>query len=137
MMADGTLREIATIKPGDVIMGFDQATMRAVPRTVERLMIHPTEDSATGTVVLNGSIRATRNHPFLSNGQAVRADVLRVGDVVHVALSRGGRMTIVEKTITSVTTLEGGIPSFDLKTSPPGGYIVGKDQTVALQKILP
>ena len=137
MMADGTLRPIASIKPGDVIMGFDQATMQAVPRTVERLMIHPAEDSPTGTVVLNGSIRATRNHPFLNNGRGVRADLLKVGDVVHVALARGGRVSIAAKPITSVTMLEGGIRSYDIRTSPPGGYIVGNEQTIVLQKVIP
>ncbi len=135
LMADGTLRPIASIKAGDVIMGFDEATMQPTRRTVERLMIHPASDSPTGTVVLNGSIRATRNHPFLSNGLAVRAERLRVGDTVHVALNRGGRVTIVAKPVTSVMLLEGGIQSYDLKTSPPGGYIVGNDQTIVLQKV--
>lgn len=126
LMADGTERPISTLKPGDTIMGFDAATHTAVPRQVERLAIHPPEDSPDGTVIINGNIRATTNHPFLSAGRAVTAGRLQVGDVMHLVQWRGGRTTIDPVPITSVTHMAGGITSYDVKTSPPGGYVIGR-----------
>lgn len=137
LMADGTLRAISALHPGDVIMGFDQATGTAVPRTVERLAIHPAEDSPSGTVIVNGGVQATTNHPFLSRGRAVNAGSLRVGDVMHVAITRGNRVVLEEVPITSVERRPGGIVSYDIKTSPPGGYIAGTNQVIVLQKAIP
>jgi hypothetical protein len=135
LMADGSLRPISKLVPGDMIMGFDPGMRGPVPRKVESLSVHPAEDSAAGTMVLNGAVRATLNHPFLSAGRRVRADQLKVGDVLHVAELQGGHPTLRDVPITTITRAEGNIVTYDVVTSPPGGYVVGKNQYVVLQKI--
>jgi len=136
LMADGTRRPISTLRPGDMIMGFDKATGAMAPREVARLAVHAPEDTPT-TIVVNGGVRTTPNHPFLSAGRSVNAGQLRVGDVMHVAINRGGRMLMQEVPIKSVERQPGNIVTYDVTTSPPGGYIAGGDQIVVLQKAIP
>ena len=135
LMADGSMRAISTLKRGDMIMGYDEKTGETIARPVARLVIHSAEASADGIVLINGEIRATRNHPILSGGQRVRAEDLKVGASLHVAAeARGGRFAVHEEHVQTVSFVSGGILSYDVKTTPPGGYIVGKGRVVALEK---
>ncbi len=137
LMADGSLRAIETIRPGDVIESFDEATGKPVARPVVTLAIHDTSASADGLVLVNDSIRSTRNHPFFVHGRRVRADELHVGDVLTVAAMEHGTVTLHDEPITSVTVIPGGIVSYDLRTAPSGGYFVGPRKALVVAKIQP
>lgn len=137
LLADGSSRPIASIHAGDVILGFDEASGVALPRTVSRLVIHPAEDSARGIILINGNLRSTVNHPFFVGGRAVRAEELKVGDVLETATIDGGKVTLHDEPISSIGVMPGGIVSYDLKTAPSGGYFVGPKHDLVLAKVLP
>jgi hypothetical protein len=134
LMADGTMRAIVELRRGDMIMGYDAATGAIAPRAVDRVVIHPAEASADGIVLIDGELRATRNHPLLVGGHAVRADALKAGDALHVASAGSRRFEMLPSRVTNVQIVPGGIVSYDVKTTPAGGYIVGTKHVIALIK---
>ncbi|CAN5547107.1 hypothetical protein BH09MYX1_BH09MYX1_60560 [soil metagenome] len=137
LMADGSMRAIETLVPGDLVMGFDRDSRMASARAVKALAVHDPVDSSGGIVVINDSLRATRNHPFYVGGRAVRAEDLKVGDVMQVAVVDRGHVTLHDRPVTSVFIKPGGAVSYDVKTNPPGGYFVGPDKVVVLIKQIP
>jgi intein/homing endonuclease len=78
------------------------------------------ELSISATLLVNGTIHTTPNHPFLVDGRWVRADQLRVGDVgQHVELEPiTGEVTVMPTPITSLESSQAtsGIYNFEVAT---------------------
>jgi hypothetical protein len=79
-MADGTLKPIETIRPGDIVLSYDLMNNKAVPEAVTELLVHP--ETPGGYLVINNRLNVTGNHPmWTANRNAwIRADHLMVGD---------------------------------------------------------
>lgn len=125
LLADGSRKPIESIRAGEIVLAADPVTGQAMPRPVSGVAIHGPADSADGIVVINGSLRSTRNHPFWVDGTSVRADALQVGQMLHVASVDGGKTTIRSIPVTSVQIEPGSVTTYDLKFAPPAGYFVG------------
>ncbi len=82
-MADGTQKAIERIRVGDRVLAFDERTGRVVPAPITQLFVHPNWSEEDTTVLVNGRLRATANHPFFVNGRWRRADEIRPGDLLR------------------------------------------------------
>ncbi len=115
-MADGSLRPIESVVAGDWVRAADPSTgIIGKQRVVERT-VHAADLSRAGIVVVDGALRATRNHPITANGKTVAMEALREGDVVTMSDGAGGTVT---KRIETVRLLPGGVPTFDLVLAEP------------------
>jgi hypothetical protein len=88
-MADGTLEPIEKIRVGERVLAFDEATGRVVPAAVTQLFVHPNWQNKARTILINGRVRATENHPFFVNGQWERAENIRSGDLLRTLTPPG------------------------------------------------
>jgi hypothetical protein len=79
-MADGSQKAIDQIRVGDVVLAYDEETRGVVPEPVLEVFVHPRWENESGTILLNGHLRATDNHPFFVNGGWKRADRIEPGD---------------------------------------------------------
>jgi intein/homing endonuclease len=72
------------------------------------------------TLLVNGTLRATPNHPFFANGRWVTAGELGVGDILLEA-SEDGR-TVVRVPVRSIERLPGGVEVFNLEVAGVHDY---------------
>jgi Pretoxin HINT domain len=79
-MADGTQRPIEDIQVGERVLALDERTGRVVPAPVTQVFVRPQWRDQADTVLIDGRVRATVNHPFLVNGEWKRADQIEPGD---------------------------------------------------------
>lgn len=94
-MADGSLRRIQDLKPGDPIMSYDTVTGEPIANTVETMILHPVPG---GYLVFNGTLRINPGYLVWVNGKQsyIRAGDVEVGDEL---LTAGGETM-------SVSTIE-------------------------------
>jgi len=123
-MADGSTRPIEAVRVGDRVQSVDHATGRLVTATVTATRQHGPEGSADGIVVVNGKLRATRNHPIRVGGVVLRMEQLKVGD----ELTRLGTVTAGASALAQPSTVEtiaiepGGVRTYDIRVDGPGNY---------------
>jgi hypothetical protein len=121
-MADGTDKPIERVVAGDLVRSPDPATgAMGVARVVEA-KVHPAALSRAGLVVVDGTLRATRNHPIWVNGSVVEIEQLRAGDQIVVADGRGAAVT---RRVSKVALEPGGMVTFDLVLSGGAYYFAG------------
>src|SRR5690606_3071278 len=96
-MADGTVKAIDQVKPGDEVLATDPETGRTVARRVEATHVH--DDVVLTLVLITSSgqrrqVRTTEDRPFWSQteGEFQRADQLEPGELVLTA--DGGTMKV-------------------------------------------
>jgi hypothetical protein len=80
VMASGEQRNIEEIREGDLVVSYDEQTSEPVSAKVARTFVRETKED---TILVNGRIRSTANHPFYVGGKWVPAEDLEVGDVLH------------------------------------------------------
>jgi hypothetical protein len=85
-MADGSTRPIESIRDGDLVLAYDTKSGKPEVSKVTRTVVHDHWKERADTVLINGTLRATVNHPFFANGKWRRADQLKVGDTLVRAL---------------------------------------------------
>lgn len=79
-LADGTTKPVESIQVGDEVLSLDEATGEM--KAAKVVVVH--RPFVTDRYyVINGALRVTETHPFLSNGRWVGANNLKVGDVVR------------------------------------------------------
>ena len=110
-MADGSKKPIERVFAGDWVRTADPTTGIFGKQQVVEQKVHASELSNAGIVVVDGTLRATRNHPIWVNGKTVSMEQLQPGDTVMVANGAGVAVT---HRIGSVTLVPGGIPTYDL-----------------------
>lgn len=122
-MADGSSRAIERVVVGDVVLAFDEDEVRIVPATVTRTFVH--QDEATGTLLVNGTLRATGNHPFHANGAWVRADNLSIGDTLLQISEGGTALAVKEGGVGSLMSLPGAPGTYNLEVERYHNYFAG------------
>jgi hypothetical protein len=109
-MADGTLKPIDEIKVGELVLAYDEQTQRTHAAAVLKLFVHEEWQKQASTILINGRLRATTNHPFFVQGSWQRAEYLKPGNLlrslVPTPLEREGRTTTSEN-VTSLVALPG------------------------------
>jgi RHS repeat-associated protein len=127
-MADGTQKPIEEIQIGEKVLAFDERTGAVGPAAVTHVFVHRRWSNESGTVLVNGRVRATSNHPFFVNGRWARAEELRPGDVLRVLGplpgELGARRTMVDETVRSVAPQVGADTVYNLEISGSHTYFV-------------
>jgi len=116
-MADGTELAIEKIRKGDKILAFDTHTDSLVRTVVTKTFVHPPEATAY-TLVINGSLRATPNHPFFANHAWVRADHLKPGDRIIVLDNHDFK----SDTIRSIKNAKGHVTTYNIEVNGVHDY---------------
>jgi len=80
-MADGSMRSIEEVRPGDAVRSYDEASGRFTTARVSEVMT----GSSAMHLVINGHLRLTDKHPLRVIGEGrdwVEAGQLKVGDIL-------------------------------------------------------
>jgi hypothetical protein len=125
-MADGSQRNIEDIHVGDRVMSYDTTLGRMTSSEVTKTFAHP---AVEGTVLINGKLRATPNHPFYVGGQWKRADELAAGDPLLTLDPRAGegsmQMVVAPDTVTSLAMMPGTLETYNLEVAGEHDYFAG------------
>ncbi len=123
-MADGTVRHIEALRPGDTVLAFDPESGTIGPEVVQALHVHGVRPCLELHFEgVDGALRVTREHPFLSGNHWLEAGWLQPGAAV-VRLDPTG--AAVEKTtlVRSLTT-PGLVKVFNLTVGGPHTFFAG------------
>ncbi len=94
-MADGSQKPIEDVRAGDLVLGRnDQGVI--LPQSVLGTMVHEDSDA---TVVINGTLVTTPEHPFYVAGRYVKAGELQVGDELTMLDGATGVVPMATKPI--------------------------------------
>ncbi|MFN0252292.1 MAG: polymorphic toxin-type HINT domain-containing protein [Kofleriaceae bacterium] len=121
-MADGSIRSIEDIRIGDFVMSYDETTHRTVASRVIDTIVHETRGDKT--LVINGTIRSTVNHPFYSDGKWVLAKDLTPGDRL-LALAQSapaGEVSPLVSTVVGVDVVPGRATVYNLEVEGTHTY---------------
>ncbi len=128
-MAGGLSIRIETVKEGDLVRSYDPVGHRVVTARVLERIEHGASASAGGLVLINGTLLATREHPFFVNGAPVRADALEEGTPLLILSEHS---VVQTRPVRTVQLVSGGVETFELRVSGSGLYFV--DSTLAMMK---
>lgn len=117
LMADGSVKNIEDVRIGDEIMSYDERTMELSPSTVSRTFV---KDDVFDYLVLNNSLRVTKEHPFFVQGNWMKADKLSVAD--H--LMTDGLTEISLENIEKVNAPD-AVKVYNIEVSGNHNYFVG------------
>jgi hypothetical protein len=123
-LADGSTRAIEQIRVKDSVLAWNEKTKQLESAEVEQTFVHA---AIEGTVIVNGTLVATPNHPFYAGGRWVRADELKVGDEL-VALPQTGRGVALGTQsghVTSLTTTGSVNTVYNLEVKGVHTYFAG------------
>lgn len=121
-MADGSTAPIETVAAGDAVLTFDGDLRRFAVGRVVRTFVHP--DTAA-FVRINSDIVTTPEHPFFVEGRWVRADSLRLGDLLLGASRGGDGVFATETPVESIETFAGRATTFNIEVFPHHNYFAG------------
>lgn len=124
-LPDGTTKAIETLKPGDAILTFNPANGTTSTAHVSELVTHDPSWASSGTIVINGHLRATPNHPIWVRGKKVPAGEVKVGDeIVIVYTDPSGAVRTRYEPTASVEKGLGSVVTYDVLLDAAGGYFV-------------
>lgn len=114
MMADGSEKEIVSIKAGDEVMAFDAKRSRGVLRTAK---VKATAVTKKQKLVQINDLKITPLHKIiLSNGRAVKAKDVKVGDKILKASGAIEEVKEVKKDLKPITV-------YNLSLDGADGYV--------------
>jgi Pretoxin HINT domain len=118
-MANGTQKAIEQIQVGERVLAFDDQSGRLLPGTVTQVFVHPSWKDQAGTILVNGRLRATDNHPFFVNGRWQRAERLEPGDLLRVLtpapVDAAPSRTTITEAVRSLMPLPGADTVYNLE----------------------
>jgi hypothetical protein len=121
-MADGSSKPISDVVTGDRVLSYQPEMGVFLAGDVTQTFRHP---DAEGTVLVNGSLRATPNHPFFVAGVWKRADELVVGDVLtQLDAGSGGsvRMMAEPVRVERLEMVSGRLTTYNLEVAGAHDY---------------
>ena len=126
-----TFKNIETIKPGDIVLSYNEENKKNVFNEVLQTMIHFVHEKIYSLFIKDEKLKVTGNHKFLitrNNKQEwIQAADLKVGD--SVLLSNGTLQKIIK--INSELKHE---TVYNFEVSDTHNYYVGKNQILAHNK---
>ena len=120
-MADGTSTPIEQVQVGQMVLAYDTATGVTRPQRVSKTFRHAAGENQDGMVLINGTVRATGNHPVYANGRFVRADELATGDSLVELSGDSPRATSIQAIEMSGEAVE----TFNLEVDADHDYFAG------------
>lgn len=132
-MADGSKKSIESVVAGDWVRTADPTTGIFGKQQVVEHKVHASELSNAGIVVIDGALRATRNHPIWVNGKTVSMEQVQPGDTVMIANGAGVAVT---KRVASVALVAGGVLTYDLVLADASNHYFA-DGVMIQQKAIP
>jgi len=124
-MADGSSKAIADVVKGERVLSYQPETGLLMAADVTQTFRHP---DAEGTVLVNGHLRATPNHPFFVDGAWKRADELAVGDILtRLDGGTGGatRMMVAPVRVETLKAVAGRLTTYNLEVAGAHDYFAG------------
>lgn len=124
-MADGSNKAIADVVKGERVLSYQPETGAFIPADVTQTFRHP---DAEGTVLVNGRLRATPNHPFFVDGVWKRADELAVGDVLtrlDGGTNRAMPMMVAPVHVETLESVAGRLTTYNLEVAGTHDYFAG------------
>lgn len=122
-MDDGSHRKIEDVRVGDRVLSYDTTLGRITKSVVTKTFAHTAEE---GTLLINGKLRATPNHPFFVGGTWKRADELEMGDDLLVFDPRASRglklLAVTPDTVRSLVSVPGTLETFNLEVAGEHDY---------------
>jgi hypothetical protein len=120
-MADGTQKAIDQIQVGEQVLAFDEVSARLLPARVTERFVHPDWKGQADTILVNGRLRATTNHPFLVNGRWQRADQIQAGDIFRTLtpalIDNGPVRTMLSEPVLTLVPLPGVETVYNLEVA--------------------
>ena len=103
---------------GDKVLSYDLATHKVVPALVTHIFVHAPA-LAHQTVVVNGTLVATPNHPFYANGGWLQAGKLHPGDTL---LQLGPENQVSPTKVRTLKFGAGGVRTFNIEVAGTHDY---------------
>lgn len=127
-MADGSFKEIKSVKPGDAVFSFNVKTGEKTAETVKELLVHP--NIPGGYLVINKTLEVTPNHLVWSPNKNdwVGIGSLKVGDSL---LNADGQAV----TINSIDKVEGTNTVYNLSLLGPNNNFFTENFLVHNHKV--
>lgn len=94
-MADGSSKPIEQIKAGEQVLSFDQKSSKTVIATVIKPLVH--EKDTDEYLIINGKVSVTGVHRFFRQGRWVKADKLKIGDILLKTDLSQERITLIKR----------------------------------------
>ncbi|WP_156753515.1 polymorphic toxin-type HINT domain-containing protein [Actinokineospora pegani] len=97
LMADGTNKPIAEVKPGDKVMATDPATGVSAPKVVTATKVTDGQRLMVGITTAEGTVTATDDHPFWlpRENRWTNADELKAGDWLWTSAGTAVQITAI------------------------------------------
>jgi hypothetical protein len=101
-MADGSLKNIERIEPGDLVKAYDISECgcqenEPVDAKVLEISNYEKEEMGDYYLVINNQLKATKVHPVYVNGDWKEADKLEIGDIINNMAGEDIVVTSIEK----------------------------------------
>ncbi len=131
-MADGSERPIEKVRVGDKVLSYDLTTHKVVAAEVTHTFVHAPA-LAHRTVIVNGTLVATPNHPFYANGGWRPAGKLHPGDTL---LRLGPESQVSPTQVRTLRFGPGGMRTFNIEVAGTHDYFA-RDVLVHNKPICP
>jgi hypothetical protein len=119
-MADGSTRNIEDVRRGDAVLAYDQERKMPVASKVTETFVHR---DIKASILLNGTIRVTPNHPFFANGEWTEAGRLELGDIlVEVRPDGSVGPALITTRVTSLESVETPGPVYNIRVADQHTY---------------
>ena len=113
-MADGSTRPIELIDVGDRVLGYDVETGATVAARVSHTFVHP---GTTGSLLINGVLRTTPEHPFwVDGGWTPAAELVPGASLLAVSGASSVR---------SIESVSGALTTYNLEVDGVHNYFAG------------
>jgi hypothetical protein len=125
-MADGSLKAIERIEPGDLVLAFDEARHTTTSARVEKRFVRAHTDRL---IVVNGSLRATPNHLFHTERGWIAAESLSLGDALigmrSARPSDDSRLAVEPAEVRALTVQPGSVTTYNLAVAVQHDFFAG------------
>ncbi|MFA5059458.1 MAG: Hint domain-containing protein [Candidatus Omnitrophota bacterium] len=116
-MSNGSQKPIELVEIGDEVLSFDENTGEFKPGKVTEIFEHNSGDY----LIINGNLKVTSNHHFLSDGQWVEIGSLKTGDVLLNNKKENEPIQSIEKMTEKVKVYNIEVDSYHNYVA--GGYV--------------
>jgi len=121
-MADGSEKPIESITVGDWVLGYDTNGKTTLPARVSHTFVH--SDTAQ-SLLLNGNVRVTPEHPFYMNGAWIEAGNLQPGDQLHRLVTSESTPQPVIMTVEQIENIPGALTTYNIEVENVHNYFAG------------
>ncbi len=112
-MADGSYKNIEDIKSGDIVLSYNLNKKEFVESRVEKLLLFNEDRMDEYYLEINDNICVTPNHYFYVNNKWIRADQIKMGDLILNHHLKGIKVDSIEKVYSKSVTYDLKLESYN------------------------